>query len=181
MRGLSVLAIATLTFCGSATASAQEGLAGSAQGHFLMSAQEDPGAAVSFDITYAFDAFRLGGFFGVGAVFADAMTDDTADMRNRVFMPLGLSAGFEILGEVVGVSIRARGGLWGGATQEEKITVGGFVGGAAYLLFALGDGVGLSVGLDVFGILGAGDTALFAPTLGLTWMPPSEPAAEASP
>ena len=85
---------------------------------------------------------------------------------------LGASIAFEALGDVVGVSIRARGGLWGGATQEVKLTAGGFLGGAAYMLFHLGGGVAIDVGLEVWGIFGDGETALFSPSAGLTWSPP---------
>ena len=91
------------------------------------------------------------------------------DVHNRIFMPLGVSIGLELLGDIVGVSVRARGGLWGGATQEVKLTAGGFLGGAVYLLFALGEGVAVDLGLEVWGIFGDGETALFSPSLGLSW------------
>ncbi len=149
-----------------APAAAQDAFAGGVQGHFLASPQGDLGAGLSADLWYALEMFRFGGFFGVAAVPAEE------DLRNRIFMPLGASIGFEAVGDVVGVSIRARGGLWGGATQEVKLTAGGFVGGAAYLLFALGGGVAVNVGLEVWGVFGDGETALFSPSAGLTWSPP---------
>jgi len=147
------------------SAAAQAEIAGSAQGHFLASPQEDYGAGVSADLWFPIEWFRIGGFFGVAAVPAED------DVRNRIFMPLGVSAAFEVMGDDVGVSVRARGGLWGGATQEVKLTAGGFVGGAAYLLINLGEGVALDVGLDVWGIFGDGETVLFAPSLGVSWSP----------
>lgn len=146
-----------------------EGLAGAVQGHLLASPAPDFGGALGADLWYANGIFRVGGFLGVGAV------PSVEDVQNRVFMPLGVSAGIEVLGDVIGFSVRARGGLWGGATQAVKITAGGFVGGGAYLLFALGGGVGLGVGLDVWALFGDGETVLFAPGLGLTWTPPREP------
>lgn len=149
-----------------APAAAQEGLAGGVQGHFLASPQGDLGAGVSADLWFPFEMLRFGGFFGVAAVPAEE------DVRNRIFMPIGASVALELLGDVVGVSIRARGGVWGGATQEVKLTAGGFVAGAAYLLFALGGGVAIDVGLEVWGILGDGETALFSPSAGLTWRTP---------
>jgi len=148
-----------------ASSAAAQDIAGAAQAHFLASPQEDFGGGVSADLWFPIDWFRIGGFFGVAAVPA------AEDVRNRIFMPLGVSAAFEVMGEDVGVSVRARGGLWGGATQEVKLTAGGFIGGAAYLLINLGDGVALDVGLDVWGIFGDGETVLFAPAFGVSWSP----------
>ncbi|MBX3269444.1 MAG: hypothetical protein KF729_04245 [Sandaracinaceae bacterium] len=148
-----------------APAAADVPLAGGVQGHFLASPDEDLGGGLSADLHFALDWFRIGGFLGVAAVPSDA------DERNRIFMPFGVSLGLEVLGDVVGVSVRARGGLWGGATQETKLTAGGFVSGAAYLLFVLGGGVSVGVGLEVWGVFGVGETALFSPSLGLTWRP----------
>ena len=167
--------LATLALAGmlwSAPAKAQDRPAGSVQAHFLASPEEDFGAAVSADLWFPIDDLRLGGFFGVGAV------PSAVDARNRVFMPLGVSVAFEPVSEDVGVSLRVRGGLWGGATQDAKLTVGGFVGGAAYLLFPLGGGTTLGVGIDVWGLFGDGDTVLFAPGLALTWNPVWEPAVD---
>lgn len=155
-----------LALTAAAPAAAQDAFAGGAQAHFLASPQGALGAGVSTDLWYALEMFRFGGFFGVAAVPAED------DVHNRVFMPLGASIAFEALGDVVGVSLRARGGLWGGATQEVKLTAGGFLGGAAYMLFALGGGVAVDVGLEVWGIFGDGETVLFSPSAGLTWSPP---------
>lgn len=140
-----------------------EGLAGTVHGWLLASPAPDVGGALGADVGYANDIFRVGAFFGVGAV------PSGDDARNRIFMPLALGAGIEAFGETVGFALRLRGGLWGGATQAVKITAGGFVGGGAYLLFALGPGVALDVGLDVWGLFGDGETVLFAPGLGLSW------------
>ena len=123
---------------------------------------------MSADLWFPLEGFRLGGFIGVGAVPSED------DVRNRIFMPVGLSLGYEIVGDSVGVAIRARGGIWAGATQETKLTMGGFLAGGAYLLIVLGDGVALDVGMDVWGILGDGETVLISPSLGLTWSPPHE-------
>jgi hypothetical protein len=163
----AALLTAVAAASGASPASAQEGPAGAVQGHFVASPDAELGGALTADLWYPVDLFRFGGFVGVGAVPSDV------DTRNRVFMPLGVSVAFEALGEGAGVSIRARGGLWGGATQEVKLTAGGFVGGGAYLLFDLGAGTALSVGLDVWGLFGDGETVLFAPSLGLSWNPSS--------
>lgn len=157
-----------LTLAVASSAAAQDGPAGALQGSFLASTEGDFGGALGADLWYPIDVFRIGGFFAVGAV------PTGEDARNRVFMPVGASLGLELLGEVVGVSLRARGGLWGGATQDEKLTAGGFVGGGAWFLYHLGAGVTLSVGLEVWGLFGAGETALFTPGAGLTWNPAFE-------
>ncbi len=167
----ALAAVAVSVALGASPARAQlDQPAGAAHAHFVASPQGDIGGGLSADIAYAMDIFRLGGFFGVVAVPSDE------DTRNRIFMPLAASLGIELLGDVVGFSLRARGGLWGGATQEVKLTAGGFVGGGAYLLIALGPGVGISLGLDVWGLFGDGETALIAPGAGLSWSPaPPEP------
>lgn len=140
-----------------------EGLAGAVNAHFLASSAPDFGGALAADLWYASDVWRVGGFFGVGAV------PSPDDAQNRVFMPLAVSVAIESLDDPIGFSLRVRGGLWGGATQAVKITAGGLVGGGAYLLFALGPGVALSVGLDVWALFGDGETVLFAPSLGLSF------------
>jgi hypothetical protein len=138
---------------------------GAVQGHFLASTAPDVGGALSADLWFPIGIFRIGGFLGVGAV------PSPNDVYNRIFMPVGASVALEIAGDVVGVSLRARGGMWGGATQAVKITAGGFVGGGAWLLFHLSEAVSVSVGMDVWGLFGDGETALFAPGVGLTWTP----------
>ena len=167
-RLLVAASLAALASLPAVPASAQDEVAGSARAHFLASQQEDLGGAVTADLYWPFESLRIGGFMGAGAVPAED------DARNRVFMPLGVSLAFEEVGDVVGVAVRARAGLWGGTTQEVKLTAGGFVGGGAYLLFVLGDGVALDVGMDVWGIFGDGETLLLSPSVGLSWSPPHE-------
>lgn len=159
-----------LALLGAVPASAQEQdpVSGGVQGHLLVSGEGELGGALSADIWHGVDVFRIGGFIGAGAV---PVTD--SDERNRVFMPFGVSLAIEALGDTVGTSVRIRGGLWGGATQEAKLTVGGFLAASAYLLFRLGEGVGLGVGLEVWAVLGDGETLLFSPSAGLTWRPAS--------
>lgn len=163
-RSLGAAALVVLSLA-CAPASAQDAPAGGVTAHLLASPSADFGGALGADLWLPLGVFRVGGFFGVAAV------PSGEDVENRIFMPLAASVGIELLGEVVGVSLRARGGIWGGATQEVKLTAGGFIGGGAYLLFNLGAGVGLGVGMDVWGLLGDGESALFAPGLGLTWNP----------
>jgi hypothetical protein len=139
--------------------------AGSFTGAVLVSPEADVGGALGGELWAAIDLFRIGGFFGVGVL------PSAVDELNRVMMPLGVSAAFELLDGPVGFSIRARGGLWGGATQAVKLTIGAFVGGGAHLLIALGGGASVSIGMDVWGVIGDGQTVLFAPGAGLTWTP----------
>jgi hypothetical protein len=149
-------------------AAAQGGPAGAVHAHVLASPREDFGGAVSAELTVPLGIFRLGGFLAVAAV------PSPEDVYNRIFLPVGPTVGLEVLGQVLGFALRVRGGLWAGATQDVKLTAGGFVGGGAYLLFALGGGATLSAGLDVWGVFGDGETALFAPGIGLTWGAPVE-------
>ena len=165
LAAVVLCAVALGTFADVARARAQDDVAGAVRGQVLASLEEDVGGAVSADLWLPLDWFRVGGFIGVGALPAEE------DARNRTFMPLGVSVGFEAMGDDGGISVIARGGLWAGATQEVKLTAGGFVAVGAYLLFALGDNVALDVGLDLWGVFGDGETVLFAPSVGLSWAP----------
>lgn len=157
------MALASLLATTSARAEVEP--AGAVQASLLASPEADFGGALVVDLWFPIDVFRIGGFLGVGVL------PSAVDTLNRVMMPIGASLALEILGDQVGFSARVRGGMWGGATQEAKLTAGGFVGGGAYLLVALGGGTTLSIGMDVWGLIGDGQTALFAPGVGLTWNP----------
>jgi hypothetical protein len=155
-----VVALATLiTTMPSSPASAQ--VAGAVSASFVY-ADGDAGGAAMIDVWAPIDVVRIGGFFGVGALLADR------DERNRVMMPVGASVGL-FFGDDVTFSLRARGGLWGGATQETKLTVGGFFGGGAGIGLRLSPEVSASAVLEVWGILGAGETWAVAPGLSLEW------------
>lgn len=165
-RELGLIVLLTAAIGGMPSlARAQDGPAGALTLNLLTTVAPDVGGAIGADLWLPLDVFRIGGFFGIGALPSED------DVQNRIFMPLALSVGLEVLDEVVGVSLRARGGLWGGATQDAKLAAGGLVGGGAYLLFNLGGGASLSLGMDVWGLFGEGETALFAPGAGLTWTP----------
>jgi hypothetical protein len=132
-------------------------------------ADGDVGGGAWVELWAAFDWFRIGGLTG-------ALTIPSArDSHNRFATPLAVSvAAIVDLGDV-DLDFRLRGGLWGGSTQEVKMTAGGFVGGAAFLDFHLGGGASLGGGLEVWGFLGAGATWAIAPTLTLTFGPPPPP------
>lgn len=125
-------------------------------------ADGDPGAAALLDVWIPVDVLRLGACFGAGAIPSDR------DERNRVMMPVGASIGLYVPGDVV-FSLRARGGLWGGATQDVKLTAGGFVGGGVGLGFHVSPDVTASLVFETWGILGAGETWAIVPGVSLEW------------
>ncbi|MDQ3031346.1 MAG: hypothetical protein M3Y87_02945 [Myxococcota bacterium] len=166
-----------------AEAQSQPQLAGSLGAHLAI-ADGDIGGAILLDVWAAIDWLRIGGFVGAGAIPSDR------DAYNRVFMPLGISAAAQIATtDQLALSVSLRAGLWGGATQAEKLTLGAFVGGGAYLGFVLGGGAILNVGADVWGIISSdawhtpsdpddrvsASTWAIAPGVGLSWTPEIEP------
>jgi hypothetical protein len=135
----------------------------------LVVADGDLGGAATLDLWAPIGPLRLGGFFGVGA------TPSARDRYNRTYMPLGAAASLALdVGGGTFVSIVARAGLWGGATQDAKLTIGGLVGGGAYLDVGLGGGVTLGGGVEAWGLFGAGDTWAVLPGLRMTWGQPLE-------
>lgn len=106
---------------------------------------------------------RLGGFFGVIAIPSER------DWHNRTMMPLGAQASLALDLGGADLVLQVRGGLWGGASQEHKLLVGGLVGGGAYLDVALEGGVAIGGGVEVLGFFGGGDTWSVVPGLRLTW------------
>jgi len=144
-----------------------QALAGALNGSVVI-ADRDVGGALWADLWASFDWFRVGGFAGVAIIPAPA----SRDAYNRNATPLGVSlAAVANLGDV-DLELRLRGGLWAGATQDAKMTVGGFLGGGAFLDFHLGGGASLGGGIEVWGFLGAGETWAVAPTITLTFGPP---------
>ncbi|WP_169791348.1 hypothetical protein [Sandaracinus amylolyticus] len=147
--------------------------------HLLIADGLDLGGLVMLDVWAAWQWLRIGGFVGAGAIPSER------DASNRVMMPLGISASAEILTESLAVSVRLRAGLWGGATQAEKLTAGPFFGAGCYLGFVLGHGALLNVGADVWGVIGSeawsdtsgpdagvsASTWVIAPGVGLSWTP----------
>jgi hypothetical protein len=159
--------IVALVAIGSVPSSADAQVAGSL-GASLVISDGDLGGAAMLDVWAPIDVIRLGGFVGVSAIVSDR------DERNRVMMPVGASAGL-FLGDDVVFSLRARGGVWGGATQENKLTIGAFLGGGAGLGFHVSPEVSVSAAIEVWGILGAGETWAIAPGLSLEWGHPVAP------
>jgi hypothetical protein len=152
---------------------------GAITGHFLI-ADGDLGGAGMLDVWAPFDWARIGGFVGAAA------TPSERDAHNRIFMPIGVSfaAHLSPTGDL-SVELRARLGLWGGATQSEKLTMGVFAGGGAYLGLDLGVGAVFQVGADVWGVIASdawrastapddvpsASTWVIAPGVGFSWTP----------
>jgi hypothetical protein len=154
-----------LAMLGTSGAQAQD-VAGALTAGFVY-ADGDPGAAALLDVWIPVDVLRFGACFGVGAIPSER------DDRNRVMMPVGASVALFAPGEVT-FSLRLRGGIWGGATQDVKVTAGGFVGGGAGLGLHLSPAVTLSAVVEAWGLLGAGETWAVVPGLALEWGHPSE-------
>lgn len=163
-----ILAIAlSVALAPSSTARAQE-LSG-ALGAGPIIADGDVGGGGWLDLWATFDWFRIGGFTGALTI------PSSRDSHDRFATPFAISmAAVANLGDV-DLELRARGGMWGGSTQEAKMTAGGFLGGGAFLDFHIGGGVSIGGGVEVWGFLGAGATWAIAPSLTLTFGPPPPP------
>jgi hypothetical protein len=156
-----------------AGASAQE-LGGAINGHLVLAGSDvgvDVGGGASVDLWASFEWLRIGGFMGALAI------PSGRDPYNRLAMPVGVSVALQAdLGDVT-LGLRLRGGVWGGATQAAKMTIGGFLGGGPYLGIDLGGGVSTALGVEVWGFLAdsaaAGQTWAVAPSLSLVWGPGS--------
>lgn len=158
----AVLALALLLM--PLAAQAQE-LSGALNAGVLAAEGGDVGGGGWLDLWAAFDWFRIGGFTGVVVI------PSSRDSHNRLATPFGVSlAAIVNLGDL-DLDLRARAGVWGGSTQEVKMTAGGFLSGAAFLDFHLGGGASLGGGIEVWGFFGAGQCWAVAPTLTLTFGP----------
>ena len=149
---------------------AAQDVSGALSGHVVI-ADGDLGGGTMVDVWARFDWLRVGGFLGVSSV------SSPRDSRNRIAMPIGASVAFVFDLGLAEIQLRLRGGLWGGATQGVKLTAGGFLGGGPYVMFDLGGGASFGGGLEVWGILGEGETWAVTPGLSLSWgatSPPSE-------
>lgn len=135
----------------------------------------DVGGGAMLDVWGAVGPLRLGGFFGATSI------PSARDWHNRTMMPAGVHVSLALDLEAVDLVIVARGGLWGGASQESKLLAGGIVGGGVYADVALEGGIAIGGGAEVFGFFGGGDTWAVVPALRLTWgRPRPEPAVEIS-
>lgn len=153
-------------------ASAQD-LSGAVTAGLVIDEVGDVGGGTWVDLWCQLDWFRIGG--RTGAVIIPSGLDS----HNRFATPLALSIAADAnLGDVL-LEVRAHGGMWGGSTQEAKMTAGGYVGGGAFLLFRLAPTATLGAGLEMWGIFGAGQCWALAPSLTVTFgqIPPAAPPA----
>ena len=139
-----------------------EGPGGSIVGQLYVS-DGDLGGGAMIDVWGAIGPLRLGGFFGALSI------PSNRDWHNRTMMPAGVHVSLAIDLSAVDIVFVARGGVWGGASQESKLLAGGIVGGGAYLDVALDGGIAIGGGAEVFGFFGGGDTWAVVPALRLTW------------
>lgn len=164
-RIVIALAIACLGALATPSLGRAQALSGALQGGPII-ADGDVGGGVSLDLWGAFDWFRVGGFVGVLTI------PSPRDSHNRFATPMGVSlAAVANLGDA-DLEVRLRGGVWGGSTQEVKLTAGGFLGGGAFIDFHLGGGASLGAGMEVWNFFGAGETWAISPMLTLTFGPP---------
>jgi len=146
------------------SARAQPSFAGNLSGQAIR-AESRWGGGVMADLTLPLGEFRLGGALGAAVVRAED------DARSRVLMPLALSLGVLLRPEPVWIMAEARAGAWTGATND-GLRVGGFLSGGAYLGYALGPRIALSVGAEAWFLAGHGDVVAFVPGIRFSWVPP---------
>ena len=178
-RGGAALAIVVAALAAFTPRAQADDPAGALSAHLLI-ADGDLGGSALLDLWVPVDWFRIGGVFGVGVIPAER------DAHNRIYMPIGISAAAEFAFDgPIGLSVRARAGAWGGATQAEKLTAGFFVNGGAWLTFDFGIGVLLGAGVDLTGLIASdawrqstspddvpsASVLIVSPGLTFTWTP----------
>jgi len=124
--------------------------------------QGDLGFGGLVDLWHPVGVLRVGGAMGLGTLTSD--NDD----RTRIFMPLGASLAVVVHGPRVGFSARARAGLWGGALNI-GLRAGAWLSGGATFDVWLDTTVAVTVGADVWVLLGPDDAVVVVPGIGLTW------------
>ncbi len=124
----------------------------------------DLGGGALLDIGTPLGVVVLGGTLGMIALSSDD------DSRSRVFMPAAASLRLVVPSGPLRFDLRARAGIWGGATNQ-GLAVGGFFAAGAYLAYAFARTVAIGIGVDGWLLLGHGDRTVIAPGLTLTWMP----------
>jgi hypothetical protein len=166
----AAVCFAALAWLSDASAAAQVRTAGAADATALI-ADEAWGGTLSVDLWAVLGeprapvSFRLGGAFGAGAITGDD------DARSRVLMPVGASASLLVFpSRTWFFEVRARGGMWGGATNQ-GLGAGGWVSGGAYVGYAVGANAALGAGVSVWWLLGHGDIRAIAPSITAVWFP----------
>lgn len=121
------------------------------------------GGALTVDLWSALGPARLGFVTGLGAL---TRGDDD---ENRIYAPLGLSVGAGTSGHTVDFTVLARGGIWGGATNQ-GLRVGAFLGGGASLDLRIDDVLSVAVALDVWVFFREETRVALSPSIGLQWI-----------
>lgn len=173
-RVQSLLAVATL--CATLTpteASAQWEPSGRLAGSLQIDLGGDGderrlGGALTVDLWSALGPARLGFVTGLGALTRGDDDD------NRIYAPLGLSVGAGTSGNRVDFTVLARGGIWGGATNQ-GLRVGAFLGGGASLDLRIDDVLSVAVALDVWVFFREETRVALSPSIGLQWIVEREP------
>lgn len=150
---------------GAERAAAQSLSAGAVTLVGLIGGDEKGGGAIA-DFYAEFGRARIGAGLGVGVI-----TNPDGE-RSRVFTPVGVSAAY-LVGELagVGLELRGRAGLWGGAT-DQGLRSGAWGSLGLWGRISLGARAALLVGCDVW-LQSAGDRVFYvAPGLGFSWMAP---------
>lgn len=147
-------------------AHAEDGVVGGSIAAQLVIADGDIGGGAMIDLWVPFGPLRIGGFLGAN------ITPSERDNHNRIAMPAGALIGLTADLDGFYLSVLARGGLWAGSTQETKLTAGGLVGGAAFFDVHIGQGSTVGFGVDVWGILGTGETWAVVPSIRISWGQP---------
>lgn len=125
------------------------------------------GGVLLFDVWYARGPLRLGGSTGITALFGD-------DEETRTLAPLLASIAIESLGPRLGFSMRFRGGLWAGAT-DDGLRAGPMLAGGLFLHYLVDPRISIAAGVDTLFLFSHGDTSLFVPSISLVFRPGTSP------
>jgi hypothetical protein len=124
----------------------------------------DAGGSVLVDLWAPFDVVQLG--VATGLSFIGGEDDET-----RVFTPIGVSFAIRAQGSgSFAFTARARAGIWAGATNP-GFRVGPWTSIGAHLEWFVDPRIAFTAGMDLDVLYLHGTTALYAPSLGLTWRP----------
>lgn len=138
--------------------------------HGVIGAQEGAGAGGMLDLLWRPESDSVLWGFG-GAVGVGALATEDAEV-SRVFMPVALSASLTMTGSVW-LTLRVRGGGWGGALNA-GLVAGPFVSGGAAVQIPISDTAALSLGCDGWLVMGHESQTIIAPGIGFEWFTRTE-------
>ena len=124
----------------------------------------DAGGSVLVDLWTQLEQVQLG--IATGLSFIGGEDDET-----RVFTPIGVSFAIRAEGSSsLAFTARARAGIWAGATNP-GFRAGPWTSVGAHLEWFVDPRLAFTAGMDFDVLFLHGTTALYAPSLGLTWRP----------